>query len=216
MGDSVINSVKRGVWLASQSPRRRALLAQLGFEPVVRVSEIPEFPAPGEGPVAYTERLAMEKGRAVRDGLTAQERAGGPGWMLAADTTVFVDGVMLEKPQGVADARRMLMALSGREHEVVTGVWLGDVEGEVEVVRSARTAVRFRTLSEQEVARYVATGEPMDKAGAYGIQSLGAFLVEGIRGSYPNVVGLPTTVVLAMMREVGALGEFPFLDEEGA
>lgn len=205
-----IVSEDRRIWLASKSPRRRSLLANLGFEPVVRASDVPEFPGEGEGPIEYTERLATDKGRAVRDGLGEQDRAEGPGWVLAADTIVLADGLILEKPADEADAVRLLTMLGGREHRVVTSFWLGSVNGVVEHVRSVQTHVRFRTLTAAEIEGYVATGEPMDKAGAYGIQGIGGFLVEGIRGSYFNVVGLPTTEVLMALRHVKALPTFPF------
>lgn len=208
-----VSSQDRRVWLASRSPRRRALLETFGFEPLVHSSEVPEVPEPGESPTDYTRRLATTKGCAVRDALAPEARLAGPGWVIAADTVVVLDGDILEKPEDPAHARALLRRLSGRAHEVVTGFWVGEVDGEVSRAGVVTTAVRFRPLSDGEIARYVQTGEPMDKAGAYGIQGLGGFMVEGIEGSWPNVVGLPVNEVLALMREVGALDEFPFVSE---
>ena len=200
------------IWLASASPRRRSLLEQVGLKPIVRTSDVVEVLRAGEGARGYTERLALEKGEAVRDALDVSEGDDLPWWLVAADTVVVHAGDILEKPTSDADARRLLGCLSGAEHEVVTGFWIGDREGDRAVVASVVTSVCFRTLSRDEIARYVASGEPMDKAGGYGIQGVGASFVEGISGCYFNVVGLPLSAVLEAMREVGALGAFPFVD----
>jgi septum formation protein len=130
---------------------------------------------------------------------------------LAADTVVVRGAHLLEKPSDEEDARRILRALSGGWHEVVTAFWLGSVGGEVERLGFGATRVQFREMDEDEVARYVATGEPMDKAGAYGIQGLAGAFVSRIEGSYFNVVGLPTDQVISALKEAGALGPFPFL-----
>ena len=205
-----LNSMDRRVWLASRSPRRRTLLEQIGLQPMVRGSSVPEVAQEGESPVDYTERLAGEKGASVRDALTEADKASGPEWVVAADTVVVCEGMILEKPSSQDDARGLLGMLSGRAHEVVTGYWVGDLSGAVDERRSVVTRVQFRGLSESEIACYVASGEPMDKAGAYGIQGIGASLVESISGCYFNVVGLPLSAVLETMKQVGALGAFPF------
>jgi septum formation protein len=196
--------------LASASPRRRELLAQAGFEFEVRAAHIPEEPRPGEDPVAYVTRLAREKAEAVyrqmAGGDPRGEGVGGgvhPGAdskglvVLGADTTVTLDGHILEKPQSPEDAGRMLRMLSGRTHRVITGVAVvsaarTDVAAEV-------TAVRFLTLSDAEIAAYIATGEPVDKAGAYGIQGRAARWIPRIEGCYFNVVGLPLALVATML-----------------
>jgi septum formation protein len=165
--------------LASASPRRRELLATLGRAFAVVVPEIDETPVPGEHPRAFAERLAQEKADAVPDA----------GLVVAADTIVVQNETILGKPADAAHAREMLRSLSGRTHEVITGVC---VKGEGRsVVFSVGTDVVFRTLEEAEIEAYIATGEPMDKAGAYAIQGGAAHMVRAIRGSYTNVVGLP-------------------------
>ncbi|MEL6178821.1 MAG: Maf family protein [Myxococcota bacterium] len=197
----------RRVWLASRSPRRRMLLEQLGFEPLVRAADILEVPLEGELAVDYTARLAAEKGQAVRIQLGP---AAEPSWIVAADTVVVRGGVILEKPVDRADAVAMLKRLSGEEHEVWTGFWIGSVDGAVEHSEVTRSRVRFREVDEALIARYVDTGEPMDKAGAYGIQGIGGALVASIEGSYFNIVGLPVAQVAAVLRDLGALEGFPF------
>jgi len=197
--------------LASASPRRRELLAQAGFVFDVIPAHIPEEPRPGEDPVAYVTRLAREKAEAVYDSpgtgnreqrtgtCGAADRAHAPAdiVVLGADTTVTVDGHILEKPRDADDAARMLRMLSGRTHRVITGVAVVDTQG-CEVAAEV-TAVRFTTLSDAEIAEYVATGEPMDKAGAYGIQGRAAKWIPRVEGCYFNVVGLPLALVTAML-----------------
>ena len=180
----------RVLTLASTSPRRRQLLEMLGLPVVVKPSHIPEIHEAGESPEAYTRRLARAKASGV------------PGaWVLGADTTVVLDGRLLEKPLDPDDAVRMLAALQGRTHEVVTAVALvagGEVRERVDVTR-----VTFRPMDERSLRAYVATGEPMDKAGAYGIQGYGAALVERIDGDFFSVMGLPVRLVLELMEEAG-------------
>ena len=183
--------------LASRSPRRAEFLRMLGvaFEPVD--VDIDERLLPAEAPAAYVRRLACGKARAAF--------AGGPARclpVLAADTTVVLDGAILGKPTDVADACAMLARLADRVHEVLTGVALIDPHGAVrDTVVSTR--VRFRTLTPAEIAAYVATGEPLDKAGSYGIQGLGGALVAHIEGSYSNVVGLPLAETLELLGAAG-------------
>src|SRR5579863_8571731 len=199
--------------LASASPRRRELLAQAGFVFEVRPAHIPEDPREGEDPIAYVVRLAREKAEAVFRGSTAEGRGSsdegqGPRIegrdaivVLGADTTVTIDGEILGKPADAEDAARMLRRLSGRTHRVITGVAVATERG-TEVAAEA-TGVRFLTLSDEEIAAYVATGEPMDKAGAYAIQGRAGRWVPRVEGCYFNVVGLPLALVSAMLEAAG-------------
>jgi septum formation protein len=171
--------------LASQSPRRAEILRNAGLEFVVRVAPVDESPIDGEKPEHYVQRLAEEKARAVD--------ADNSETVLAADTTVVIDGEILGKPADAADARRMLELLSGRRHEVMTGI---AIRRGADVTRDwAVTSVWFSPLSSREIDDYVATGEPMDKAGAYAIQGLASRFIEKIEGCYFNVVGLPLSLV---------------------
>lgn len=182
------------VVLASASPRRLELLRRIGVEPDVRPADVDETPLPGEAPADLVARLAATKASVVA--------ATHPGALVvAADTEVVVDGRILGKPADDADARAMLELLSGREHEVLTGVhlWLGDRTA-AEVVR---TTVCFRPLTGREIAGYVAGGEPMGKAGAYAIQGAGGAFVESITGSDSNVVGLPLATVVRLAGDLG-------------
>jgi septum formation protein len=184
------------VVLASQSPRRRDLLTLVGVAHEVRPADVDESVRPGEAPDAYVRRLAGEKARAVADAL------GDPGAaVVAADTTVVVDGEILGKPADAAEARAMVRRLSGRAHEVYTGMAV--VRGPRAADAVERVAVTFRALSDDEVAAYVATGEPMDKAGAYGIQGYGATIVERVEGDYFAVMGLSLVRAVALLAEVG-------------
>jgi septum formation protein len=184
--------------LASASPRRRELLAQAGFTFQVHPAHIPEDLLPGEYPIAYVTRLAREKAQAVFERLAADSNATRDNLaVLGADTTVTVDDQILGKPTGAADAARMLRLLSGRTHRVATGVALATAQG-TEVAAEV-TAVRFVTLSATEIDAYVATGEPMDKAGAYAIQGRAARWIPRIEGCYFNVVGLPLALVSALL-----------------
>jgi len=176
--------------LASRSPRRAELLQAAGFEFSVRAAEVDETPREGEAPREYVLRLAEEKARAVEadDGEI----------VLAADTTVVLGSEIMGKPADSADAARMLRALSGQMHEVITGICLrGGIQA---VCDYASTAVWFAELSDAEITNYVASGEPMDKAGAYGIQGLGSRFIERIDGSYSNVVGLPVALTYRRLR----------------
>ncbi len=178
--------------LASASPRRSELLRAAGIDFIVRVADIDESLMPGESPRDYVLRLSLEKARAVAD---ANEI------VLGADTTVVVEGEIAGKPVDEADARRMLKILSGRWHEVLTGVSI--VNGNQTLSEVAVTRVRFADLREEEIEWYLATREPMDKAGAYGIQGYASRFVESIEGSYSNVVGLPVQMVYRMIADCG-------------
>ncbi len=176
--------------LASSSPRRQQLLEMLGISVKVVPPNIPEVRRTFETPVDYVERLAREKALSVPGDL-----------VLGADTTVVVRDAVLEKPADAADALRMLQRLQGRTHQVVTSVAL--VADESVHQATDVTNVTFRRADDAFLEAYVATGEPMDKAGAYGIQGYGAALVERIEGDFFSVMGLPVRLVLALMREAG-------------
>lgn len=170
--------------LASNSPRRRELLAQIGIRDFQILSpDVDEAVESGLSPARMVETLSLRKARA------AAGRAGAEDLIIAADTVVALDGRVLGKPRDQGEAFAMLSALSGREHRVYTGVTV--LGGGQAATEHEETAVAFRALSPEEIRDYIATGEPMDKAGAYGIQGVGALLVQGIRGDYCNVVGLP-------------------------
>ena len=178
--------------LASASPRRSELLRAAGIEFTVRVADIDETVLPGESPGDYVRRLASEKAQAVAQ---AGEM------VLGADTTVVIGGEIAGKPVDAEDARRMLKLLSGQWHEVLTGVSL--VSRDQIISEVAVTRVKFSELTEAEIDWYVSTGEPMDKAGAYGIQGCASRFVESIEGNYSNVVGLPVQVVYQMIADCG-------------
>lgn len=182
--------------LASASPRRARLLARLGVTPRIRPADIDETPRSGERPADLVARLAGAKAAAA-----AAHGDGADEAVLAADTTVVLDGRILGKPADRADAAVTLRALSGRTHEVVTG--LAALRGTVSAVDRVTTAVRFRRLTAAEIAWYVGTGEPDDKAGAYGLQGAGAVLVSAISGSDTNVIGLPLAETVALLRDIG-------------
>jgi len=179
--------------LASASPRRSELLRNACISFVAEPAHVPEEPLPDELPLVYAQRLARDKARAVfarhPDGV-----------VFGADTTVVVDGHLLEKPRDAEDAARMLRLLSGRSHEVITGVCL--MSAGFEQTEAEITEVRFSPLTDAEIAAYVATGEPMDKAGAYAIQGVASRWVERIEGCYFNVVGLPVPRVYRMLRRL--------------
>lgn len=178
--------------LASGSPRRRAYFEDLGLTFQVVSAEIVEQFAPGETPKKYTRRLALEKAKAVGEKYSDH-------WIVAADTVVSCDDRILEKPIDADDALQMLMSLCKREHEVITSVCLYQQGNRVTELCSVVTAVSFWDFSEEMARSYIATKEPFDKAGSYGIQGRGAFLVREIRGSYSNVVGLPLVECISML-----------------
>ena len=181
--------------LASASPRRRELLSALGLEFEVRPALGEEHPESGLSGGETAKRLSCAKCLEVAAG------AGEDDVVIAADTVVCLDDKILGKPADAADAKRMLRALSGRDHRVFTGVTVargGRVLSDYE-----ETAVHFRPLTEREIAAYIATGEPMDKAGAYGIQGRASLFVRGIEGDYFNVVGLPLCKLGQMLKELG-------------
>lgn len=180
--------------LASASPRRQELLAAAGYDFTVHTADVDETPRPGEAPATYVARLADAKARAV---LARRPDA----LVLGADTTVVVDGDILAKPADVADAARMVGRLQGRAHEVLTGVAL--VSAGWSRVAVAATTVWFAPMSAADIEAYVASGEPMDKAGAYGIQGYAGIFVERLEGSYTGVMGLPLHETAVLLRQAG-------------
>lgn len=188
---------KKGrIILASSSPRRRELLRLLGLDFEVIPGKEVEYPYSGGDPAAYAQDLALRKARAVA-GLA------GEGLVIGADTIVLLDGRVLGKPKDEQEAEEMLSLLSGRKHQVITGVAVVEAQSGRSSLRAVKTEVAFRPLSREEIRAYIATGEPLDKAGAYGIQGYGAILVERVEGCYFNVVGLPLATLVEMLRDFG-------------
>jgi len=181
--------------LASASPRRQELLRNAGIEFAVQPASIDEIRITGEAATDFAKRMAREKAQAVRKSLREE-------WILAADTIVVVVGEVLGKPTDDEDATCMLRLLAGREHQVITAVCL--LGADFEDVRSESTTVYFSPMSDAEIRDYIATGEPMDKAGAYAIQGIASRWIAKIEGDYSNVVGLPVDLVWRMLREHGA------------
>jgi septum formation protein len=188
--------------LASSSPRRRVLLRELGVAFCVRVPDVDERPLPGEAPGPHVRRLALAKARAVVRGLAP---GSGAQWVLGADTVVALDGTILGKPRDAADAERMLARLSGRTHEVLTGVALVPAGGGRARSAVVRSRVEMKPFDAAAIRRYVAGGEPLDKAGSYAVQGRGRHLVARVRGSLTNVVGLP----LERLRQLFAAAGVP-------
>jgi septum formation protein len=182
--------------LASASPRRQELLRNAGIPFVVQPTEIPEVPREGEAPRTCAERLAREKALEVF-------RQRPDDFILGADTIVVTDGRILGKPRDGADAARMLRLLSGRTHQVITGVCLVGPQSGAEDIRSETTLVTMNALSDDDIGSYILTGEPMDKAGAYAIQGVASRWISRIEGDYFNVVGLPVSLVHRMLQERG-------------
>jgi septum formation protein len=185
--------------LASASPRRRELLTQAGLKFTAAAANLNEDLLPDEAAAAYVQRLAEEKAQTVWNVHRSLDRADDPLIVLGADTCVVCDGHILGKPVDTADARRMLELLSGRTHAVLTG--LAAVTG-IKVVRDVEiTQVTFNQLNDAEIARYIASGEPLDKAGAYAIQGYAARWIPRIEGCYFNVMGLPIARTIALLAE---------------
>lgn len=193
-----IYHTSRPLILASSSPRRQRYLHDLGIEYRIHAADIDEDLLPGEKPYDFVRRMAVEKARPVMDFYPDS-------WIVAADTVVSLGDSVLGKPKDSADAVSMLMQLSGKAHWVQTGICLACHQEGVVEVQSVRTRVLFRSFCEDVAHAYVATGEPLDKAGSYGIQGKGAFLVQEIAGSYSNVVGLPLCELLEMLEGRGLI-----------
>lgn len=209
----------RPLLLGSASPRRREILSALGIPLVIRAIDLDESVHEAEAPADYLARVALAK----LDAVIPTPEAAEAGAVLVADTIVLLDGAILGKPRDEADARAMIRALSGRDHQVWTRFVIAAPPGDLVAGAAERSAgsraahaetvqtkVWFRDLSEDEIVSYAATGEGKDKAGAYAIQGIGAFAVARIEGSYSNVVGLPACEVVAALRGAGLLPRFPF------
>jgi septum formation protein len=180
--------------LASESPRRKTLLHDLGLRLKIVPAEVPEIAKPNEGPLKFSKRLAEGKAEVVSTRFPGQ-------WVLGADTIVALDGILFGKPKHAREAAAFLRALSGKTHRVITSFCLRNDLKKSSITRSVSTQVTFKKLTPEEITWYVRTGEPLDKAGAYAIQGKGAFCVKTIRGSYTNVVGLPMTEVLEALEK---------------
>lgn len=191
--------------LASQSPRRATLLKGLGLEFDILPSHIDETRHLDECPVDFAKRAALEKGQEVCERL---QREGHAPWIISADTIVVLGDRVFFKPKDRAEAKEMMSALEGRTHQVITGWAVGNAAASFRVEHN-ETDVTFHHLFESEIDRYVATGEGLDKAGAYAIQGIGAYLVSEIRGNYFNVVGLPVSHVARALVEAGAIPHYP-------
>ncbi|MBQ4573767.1 MAG: septum formation inhibitor Maf [Clostridia bacterium] len=187
--------------LASASPRRRELLSRMGIEFDIKVADVDEQVNFALTPEELVSGLALRKARAVADTVNAADTL-----IIAADTVVAKDGVILGKPNDEADAEKMLRMLSGATHQVLTGMAI--LTGDRLLLHTECTEVHFRALENCEIDAYIATGEPMDKAGAYGIQGIGGLFVSGISGDYYNVVGLPICKLCTMLRECGVSFNF--------
>jgi len=195
-------SPKASLILASESPRRRELLAALGVPFRVVPSGVDEIPFPGEPPARFARRAALDKGMEIAGRHPSS-------WILSADTIVVLDGRILGKPRDRSEAREMLSLLAGREHKVYTAVCLLRAAGGYRDAATEVTRVRFRPLTSREVAAYARTGECDDKAGAYAAQGAGMLLIDRVAGSFTNVVGLPMTRVVGMMRKARLIAVSP-------
>jgi nucleoside triphosphate pyrophosphatase len=180
--------------LASGSPRRKALLTDLGLQLKIVSTDIPEVPKPNESPLSFSRRMAFGKTERV-SALNFQH------WVLGADTVVVLERTLFGKPKSSREAKKFLQTLNGKTHRVITSFCLKNRALKKTITRSVSTRVTFKTLSPQEIDWYIRTKEPIDKAGAYAIQGKGAFCVQKIRGSYTNVVGLPMTEVLEALEK---------------
>jgi len=215
--------------LASASPRRKELLERLGFTVKVIPSTVDEVQIDGELPENFVKRMARSKCLSVVERLqqtmypvegdpAARRYPAAPGgsrtqetrWVIGADTVVVLGERILGKPKDTAEASEMLHRLSNTTHRVITGFCIHDLKKNKEGIQAVCTEVRFKTLTPGEVEKYIAVGESMDKAGAYAIQGVGAYLIDSIIGSYTNVVGLPLCQTVEMMEEMGAHDILPY------
>jgi len=214
-------TMPQAIILASASPRRKELLEKIGFVVREMPANIPEERLEEEVPENYVKRLARDKVLAVVERIRANlypsdAQSGGQffqnelRWVVGADTVVVVGDQVLEKPVDQADAIRMVSALAGREHQVITGFCIFDIKKNKEGIQAVTSGVKFKNAAPSEVEAYVSTGESLDKAGGYAVQGIGGYLVEYINGSYTNVVGLPLCQVVEMMQELGAEDVLPF------
>ena len=202
-------SASRPLLLGSQSPRRKDILESLRLPFTVLPADVPEHVRAGEAPGAYVERIVATKLAAVAERLETAPRALSA--VLVADTVVVLGSAILGKPADLADAERLLTDLCGRTHRVITRYAISDRPpyDTATIARSVMTEVTLRSASAEQIRRYAASGEGLDKAGAYAAQGLGSFLVERVQGSYTNVVGLPASELIVDLTELGLLGAYP-------
>jgi len=205
--------------LASASPRRKELLERVGFTVRTMSPNIDETRLEGEDPVNYVKRMAREKVLAIAQRAHATLYVEPEGsrstdedsrWIVGADTAVVLGDRVFSKPVDTDDAQAMLTELSGREHTVMTGFCVFDLQKNKEGLQAVHTIVRFKSLTKSEIEKYVGLGEGTDKAGSYAIQGVGGYFAEEIDGSYTNVVGLPLCQVIEMLQEMGATSVLPF------
>ena len=198
--------------LGSGSPRRRDILVELRIPTVVHAADVDEESRSGESPIGYIERIVEAKLGAVSRLRQQLPELQSSSWILVADTIVVVDEEVLGKPTDERDALRLLQLIAGRTHVVFTRYALAGIGGApgVELARTVRADVTLKPCSEQELARYAATGEGLDKAGAYAVQGIGSFLVENIAGAYTTVVGLPACELVKDLQKLGAMTDFPY------
>ncbi len=213
--------------LASASPRRKDLLERIGFAVKIVPAEIEEKMEPEEDPTEFVKRMARTKVLSVVNRLKGtmathaesherqstgrgKKRDGPDRWVVGADTIVVVDGEIMGKPVSQDEAFDMLQKLSGREHTVVTGFCVFDLVKNKEGIQAVISTVRFKPMSRREIEKYLSVGESADKAGAYGIQGVGSYLIDSIDGSYTNVVGLPLCQLMEMFEEMGAHDILPY------
>lgn len=186
----------RKIILASGSPRRKQILEQVGLNFIVEVSDYEEKSIPGVSPSEFVETLSLEKANVVA-------KNHNDAIIIGADTIVVLDNQILGKPKTKQDAREMLKKLSGNTHSVFTGFTIIDTVNKRTITNHVETKIRFKNLSEEEIRAYIETGEPMDKAGAYGVQDKGALFVEHIEGDYSSVMGLPIVKIFEILKELG-------------
>lgn len=194
-------TMQKKLILASSSPRRQELIASLQLPFEIKVSDVNEDTEPGLSPAEVVEQLSSRKAAAVCEMYKEEQRK--DGIVIGSDTIVVLEGQVLGKPKDRQDAFRMLSALQGREHRVYTGVACVDLSSGQQLISHQVTLVYMKPLTQTQIERYIDTGEPMDKAGSYGIQGLGATIVERIEGDYFNVVGLPMSLLSDMLQRLG-------------
>jgi septum formation protein len=184
--------------LASESPRRRDILKSVGLKFKIVPAYVNEDYLAGESPQEHVKRLARDKAMVIASKYPEA-------WVLGADTIVVIDGIILGKPKNKAQAKKMLKRLSGREHKVFTGFSITRIASKAFQTKVIQSAVRFKTISPEELDWYLACDEPYDKAGGYAIQGKGAYFIQSIRGSYTNVIGLPLCEVLETLKKFNAI-----------
>lgn len=203
MNKSISTVTQRTIYLASSSPRRHELIRMLQLPVHIYPSDADETIEPSTPPMHIVEQLSLRKATAVRNQLLAESVPVPNGIILGSDTIVVLNGQVLGKPKDAAQAYVMLSSLQGHTHEVWTGIALLDLHSDQSVIKHRLTKVSMKSLTPNQIDRYIATGEPLDKAGSYGIQGIGATLIDSIDGCYFNVVGLPISLLSDMLGEMG-------------